>query len=91
MSGQYDIWHRFVYRFILGVYFARVTVAHRNRLPARGPALYLALHRNGAVDGFVYHRALGGPAFMISTQSPKELVRPAFFCRHRRRPHEGQG
>jgi hypothetical protein len=33
MSGKYDLWHRFVYRFILGVYFARVSVIHRNRLP----------------------------------------------------------
>jgi 1-acyl-sn-glycerol-3-phosphate acyltransferase len=80
MSGHYDLWHRFVYRFILGVYFARVTVTHRNRLPRRGPALYLALHRNGAVDGFVYHRALGGPAFMISTQLRKNWFARLFFA-----------
>jgi len=79
MSGEYDIWHRFVYRFILGVYFARVTVINRNRLPRQGPALYLGLHRNGAVDGFVYHRALGGPAFMISTQLRKNWFARLFF------------
>lgn len=79
MRGECDIWHRFVYRFILGVYFARVTVTHRNRLPRQGPVLYLGLHRNGAVDGFVYHHALGGPTFMISTQLRKNWFARLFF------------
>jgi 1-acyl-sn-glycerol-3-phosphate acyltransferase len=79
MSRSYDVWHRFVYRFILRLYFARVTVVNGERLPRQGPVLYLGLHRNGAVDGFVYHQALGGPTFMISTQLRKNWFARLFF------------
>lgn len=74
-----ELWRRFLYWFILRVYFARVTVLHAERQPKPGPVLYLGLHRNGAVDGWVYHHALGEPTFMISTQLRKNWLGRMFF------------
>ena len=79
MTGDNNLWHRFVYRVIGGVYFARVTVIHPERLRGEGPVLYLGLHRNGAVDGFVYHQTLGRPTFLISTQLQKNWFARLFF------------
>jgi 1-acyl-sn-glycerol-3-phosphate acyltransferase len=70
---------RYFYQFISGVYFQRITLLHRERLPDTGPVLYLGLHRNGAVDGFVYHRALNAPVFLISTQLRKNRFARLFF------------
>ena len=63
-----DLWYRGLHRFCTWVYFARVTVIYPERLPAAGPVLYLGLHRNGAMDGFVYHSLLPRARFLISTQ-----------------------
>jgi hypothetical protein len=49
-----NVWHGWLYRFIKTFYFERITLIHPERLPRTGPVLYLGLHRNGAVDGFVY-------------------------------------
>jgi 1-acyl-sn-glycerol-3-phosphate acyltransferase len=73
------LWRRWFYRFITGVYFQRVTLLHPERLPKSGPVLYLGLHRNGAVDGFVYDRVLRAPVFMISTQLRKSWLARLFF------------
>jgi 1-acyl-sn-glycerol-3-phosphate acyltransferase len=73
------VWRRWFYRFITGVYFQRVTLLHPERLPESGPVLYLGLHRNGAVDGFVYDRVLRAPVFMISTQLRKSWFARLFF------------
>ena len=73
------VWYNSLYRFVNAVYFARITVMHRERLPRRGPVLFVGLHRNGAVDGFVYHRALGGPVFLISTQLRRNWLARLFF------------
>src|ERR1043166_2252414 len=70
---------RFLYWFLVRVYFQRVTVLHRERLPKSGPVLFLALHRNGAMDGFVYHQTLGQPTFMISTQLQRSWFGRLFF------------
>jgi 1-acyl-sn-glycerol-3-phosphate acyltransferase len=76
---QAPLWRRCFYRFITAVYFQRVTLLYPERLPASGPVLYLGLHRNGAVDGFVYDRVLRAPVFMISTQLRKNLLARLFF------------
>ena len=73
------LWRRWFYRFVTGVYFQRVTLLHPERLPKSGPILYLGLHRNGAVDGFVYDRVLRAPVFMISTQLRKNWLARMFF------------
>ena len=83
MPGEKPIqparWRNCFYRFINAVYFHRVTLVHPQRLPKVGPVLYLGLHRNGAVDGFVYQRVLNGPVFMISTQLRKSRFARVFF------------
>jgi 1-acyl-sn-glycerol-3-phosphate acyltransferase len=61
------------------VYFERLTLIHPERLPRTGPVLYLGLHRNGAVDGFVSDQALHHPVFMISTQLRKNWFTRLFF------------
>lgn len=72
-------WYRCVHRFCNWVYFARVTVLHPERLPRSGPVLYLGLHRNGAVDGFIYHALLPRVDFMISTQLRRNWLGRLFF------------
>ena len=72
-------WHSFLCRFITRLYYHRLTLLHRHRLPAYGPVMYVGLHRNGAVDGFVYASALPRATFMISTQLRKSLLGRIFF------------
>lgn len=72
-------WHQWLYGFIKWVYFERITLVHPERLPRTGPVLYLGLHRNGAVDGFVYDQVLRHPVFMISTQLRKNWFARLFF------------
>lgn len=79
MTDSGPIWRKLWYSFIIRVYFARITVLNPERRPKQGPVLYLGLHRNGAVDGFVYNQALGGPTFMISTQLTKSWFARLFF------------
>ena len=51
----------------------------RERLPSAGPILYVGLHRNGAVDGFVYKSILRGAIFLIAAQLQKNLFSRMFF------------
>jgi 1-acyl-sn-glycerol-3-phosphate acyltransferase len=78
-SSWSDFWHDCLFHLIEKAYFARVTLLHGERLPQAGPVLYLGLHRNGAVDGFVYHQVLRKPVFMISTQLRKNLFSRLLF------------
>ncbi|NTV96385.1 MAG: hypothetical protein HGA75_13380 [Thiobacillus sp.] len=61
------------------LYYHRIRVLHPERLPAAGPVLYLGLHRNGAVDGFVYGSHLPSAVFMISAQLRRNAVGRLFF------------
>ncbi|HXJ58674.1 MAG TPA: 1-acyl-sn-glycerol-3-phosphate acyltransferase [Verrucomicrobiae bacterium] len=61
------------------VYFEKITLLHREHLPRGGPVLYVGLHRNGAVDGFVYNQVLRQPVFMVSTQLRKGWFARLFF------------
>ncbi len=74
-----DLWYRCFHRLCTWLYFERVTVVHGERLPGHGPVLYLGLHRNGAVDGFIYNSVLPAPTFMISTQLRKNFLARIFF------------
>jgi 1-acyl-sn-glycerol-3-phosphate acyltransferase len=80
MSGLIALWRRFAYWFLTRVYFARITLLNPERRPRTGPVLYLGLHRNGAVDGFVYHQVLRGPTFMISTHLRRNWFARLFFA-----------
>jgi 1-acyl-sn-glycerol-3-phosphate acyltransferase len=79
MKRDCALWRRAWYWVITGVYFERMTVINPQQLPQTGPVLYLGLHRNGAVDGFVYHQALAGPTFMISSQLRRNWLAKLFF------------
>ncbi|HXJ76363.1 MAG TPA: 1-acyl-sn-glycerol-3-phosphate acyltransferase, partial [Candidatus Dormibacteraeota bacterium] len=73
------VWHQCLHRFITMVYFEKITLVHREHLPRDGPVLYVGLHRNGAVDGFVYKQVLRQPVFMVSTQLHKSWLARLFF------------
>ncbi len=71
----YRLWHKLAVR----VYFHRITVRHPERLPEQGPCLFIALHRNGAVDGFVYRQAVPDGVFLISSQLRRNFLARCFF------------
>src|ERR1041385_6485315 len=72
-------WYKTFHRFICATYFSRIDVVHPERLPERGPVLYVGLHRNGAVDGFIYNTVLPNPVFMLSGQLTKSWFARLFF------------
>ena len=73
------LWYRVFHRFLVRFYFRRLSVLHRERIPDAGPVLYLGLHRNGAVDGFVYHAVLPGCVYLVSTQLLGNPLARLFF------------
>src|SRR6266511_2670056 len=82
MIAQIDmvlIWYRWLHRCCNWRYFSRVTVLQAERLPESGPTIYLGLHRNGAVDGFIYHCVVPQATFMLSTQLRRKLLGRLFF------------
>ncbi len=72
-------WHPFFHGFIRRLYFSRVTVTGAGHVPVSGPVLAVCLHRNGAVDGFVYRAALPGVAFMVKATLRRSLPGRLFF------------
>lgn len=76
MSG---LWHCALHRFVARLFFDRVSILGAENLPAGGPALLLGLHRNGAVDGFVYHLPAPRAVFMISVQLLRSVLGRIFF------------
>lgn len=54
-------------------------MVNAHRLPGSGPVLYLGLHRNGAVDGFLYHSILPRATFLISKQLRSNPLGRLFF------------
>ena len=74
-----DPWYRWFHRFCNAVYFARLRVVHGERLPPHGPVLCLGLHRNGAVDGFLYHEIRPRAVFMLAAQLRRSVLGRLFF------------
>lgn len=72
-------WYRLCHWLCARIYFERITVRHRERLPASGPVLYLGTHRNGAVDGFIYRQVAPHCEFLISTQLLRSPLARLFF------------
>lgn len=72
-------WYRAVHALSTRILFSRVTVLHAERLPSCGPVLYLALHRNGAMDGGICLRAVPRATFLISTQLLRNPLGRLFF------------
>ena len=73
------LWYRCCHWLCVRAYFERVTVVHPQRLAAGGPVLYVVLHRNGAVDGFVYHQVVPRGIYLISTQLLRGFFGRLFF------------
>ena len=74
-----QLWHRWLHWFCVRVFFDRLTVINAARLPTAGPVLYVGLHRNGAVDGFVYHQAVPRAVFMLAARLRKNIFGRIFF------------
>jgi 1-acyl-sn-glycerol-3-phosphate acyltransferase len=74
-----SLWYRMLHPITVKTYFSRVEILNPEKAPAQGPVLYLGLHRNGAVDGFVYHSFFPRATFMISSQLRKNLLARLFF------------
>ncbi len=74
------LWYRCWHWLCVRVYFEQLTVLHPERLPEGGPAIYVGLHRNGAVDGFVYHQVVPRGVFLVSTQLLRGFFARLFFC-----------
>lgn len=74
------LWYRCWHWLCARIYLELITVLHPERLPARGPTLYICLHRNGAVDGFVYHQFVPRGIFLVSTQLLRSWFARLFFC-----------
>lgn len=74
-----DLYFRFLSRLLVHFYYHRVRLLNPKQRPSRGPILYLGLHRNGAVDGYVYKSLLPPALFMISTQLRHSLLGRIFF------------
>jgi len=72
-------WHPWFHAFIRHLYFDRVRVLGGERLNVSGPVLALCLHRNGAVDGFIYRQALPEVQFMVKAGLRKSLMGRLFF------------
>ncbi len=72
-------WHPWFQAFIRRVYFGRLTVTGGSHLPASGPVLALCLHRNGAVDGFIYRGVIGEAVFMVKDTLRKSVMGRLFF------------
>jgi len=74
-----QFWYACLHWLCVRIFFERVTVLQREHLPERGPTLYVGLHRNGAVDGFVYQQVLPRAVFLISTQLRRSVFARLFF------------
>lgn len=72
-------WHPLFQKLLCRFYFSRVDVTGSERIPVTGPVLALCLHRNGAVDGFVYRKVLPRVAFMIKATLRRSLMGRLFF------------
>lgn len=74
-----DVWYTFLSMLCARAYFARIRVIGPEHLPPRGPVLYIGLHRNGAVDGFVYKSICRRAIFLIAAQLQNNVLSRIFF------------
>jgi 1-acyl-sn-glycerol-3-phosphate acyltransferase len=75
-----QFWYAGCHWLCARIYFERITVLHPERVPENGPTLYVGLHRNGAVDGFIYRQVVPRGVFLISTQLRRSFFARLFFC-----------
>lgn len=69
-----DLHLRLLSRLLVHCYYHRARLLGPENRPAAGPILYVGLHRNGAVDGYVYKSLLPEAVFMISVQLRRNAI-----------------
>lgn len=74
-----DSWYRLLSKLLVFLYYHRVRVSNAEQLSGSGPMLFVALHRNGAVDGYVYKSLLPRVNFLISVQLRRSWAGRLFF------------
>lgn len=75
-----DYWYRLLSQLLVSLYYHRVRVLNKHLIPESGPVLFVALHRNGAVDGYVYKSQIQQINFLISVQLRRSWIGRIFFC-----------
>lgn len=73
------VWYTGFITLITLVYFRKITLYGKENIPASGPVLFIGLHKNGAVDGFVYNHALSPVTFMLAAQLRRNPIIRLFF------------
>jgi len=68
-----------LWRLIGLVAYNRITVINRKQIPESGPVLYVASHRNGALDAAAYKVAVKKAVPMISAQLQRSVVGRLIF------------
>ena len=79
MNMLKKIWYAGFITLITQVYFRKISLYGKENIPAHGSVLFVGLHKNGAVDGFVYHRVLSPVTFMLAAQLRRNPVVRLFF------------
>jgi len=74
-----SLWYRLLSRLLTSLYYHRVRVINPQLLPGDGPVLFVALHRNGAVEGYAYKSVIPRANFLISVQLRRSLLGRMFF------------
>lgn len=69
-----SITQRAFYRALGQFCFNRITVHRRPELTADRPVLFVGLHRNGALDGAPYIKAVPDAAFLVSAQLHRSAI-----------------
>lgn len=72
-------WYSSFITLITLVYFRKISLYGKENIPAEGAVLFIGLHKNGAVDGFVYYRTLAPVMFMLAAQLRRNPVVRLFF------------
>jgi 1-acyl-sn-glycerol-3-phosphate acyltransferase len=73
-----DLWYQLLSQLCARFYFSRIQVIPQ-RPHLSGPTLIVALHRNGAVDGWIYKSIFPTTTFLIAAQLRKNLLARLFF------------
>ena len=72
-------WYRLVASLFRSVYYRRISILSTCNEPFGGATLYVALHRNGAVDGYVYMKHASRANFMLASQLRRNAFIRLFF------------
>ncbi len=74
-------WYPFIHWLCQRVYYSRIRLLHPERLAGAKevPVLYLGLHRNGAMDGFIHHALFPKQTFLITSNLRRHRFLRLFF------------